>query len=1125
MKSPSLCALILAATTLAAEPKQRQPAVLFLVTRHAPMYRLYLKKYIRQISAEGIQCDYCSWPELSWERIKAFNVIVVVHATMEGYTGGVPEDFKRGEALFQRFMEAGGGMLVTPVGVARIHLIQHLLEPYGALPYYERVTDHPKVLRRATPFRIMFAPTDAIEPHPATKGVEHIWYATGAQKQWETLTIPIVCDSTWQVLVRGRPTSNSTPITRTRKQYHGEAQAREKGFDSSVPIFAVKDVKPGRLAYIAIPRMFTYWGGLSPGMENVVLSAGIGEKPSHVGKLLTNAYRWLAEPSLASGQLGGFTTVPKRVARATSPPLEWIQKPSLAFGGPSPQFKGLIGAQSTFSGGRSDPAQYREAALEAGYSFVAFLEDLQRIERDRFEELRTRCRELSDDKVALIPGLRVKDQNGNSLYSFGPEMPFPGQALLTPERTFYTQDRTKGRSVSKYHSSAYGKSLMGSMLHSRGGNPIWNYINRHSIAVFTYEDGKLAEDVSEDLLELQDAGNWLSPLAIHLVCSADELREAASGDSFQTIFWEENLATLAESVHERPNHGLYTYVTQGPKIRAWQATNQQYTGFHWFDRPGHHWRIRLDVESAAGLSEVKIMDGDELFRRFLPRGVKRFSADLDLLHQQQKELTLLVTDDAGRRAVSDVIWDSNWLMKDYWLADRWNKGVYSQQAADSEWGFSYHWTPAVPALHFIHGFMWDTLHYHINDAELIVPGFDGPPGNAITPYCPVAFYPAGSKGLDGRHWEKRPDRPLASQDVIISESGLSYRYPDGSPLTTAVWMPSTPSDLVEGWQRYTCFNFKYGMPGVCLVEGELKALKDVPLSGKVPYSAGLGWVSSPRTEDTRVFSVQHTGEANYTICFNALGGPQDQRVGGGLPSGSYFTIFPSRQGSATIFSLTDQLCYRYGRRGHVVWGLRDADGQLAAGETLRWRYLSMTGVGKWNASNLMAEKIRDVMGLDGTPGYDLTLEQGELISQQFVCRIDGKGQGAAGTFPVDGLPCTLPVMVENLNDRWTAVFYERNRKRCRPIAMHRSVAYAQLGVGAEDTSLFVGHPFTCDQPEVFLNLVQTGERSFLLEIHNPTDERKTVRLARSRSFDLAPAGGFSIDVDPGASVVRLISQE
>ena len=208
---------------LPAKPGERQPAVLFLVTRHAPLYRLYLKKYMREVTREGVQCDYCAWPELSWERIKAFNAIVLVHATMEGYTGGVPELFKKAEALFERFLKAGGGMLVTPVGITRLHLFQRLLEPHGALPYHERVTDHSKLLRRATPFRIMFAPTDAIEPHPTTEGVEHVWYGTGAQKQWETLTFPVACDSTWQVLVRGRPTSRSTPVTRTRCQYHGEA--------------------------------------------------------------------------------------------------------------------------------------------------------------------------------------------------------------------------------------------------------------------------------------------------------------------------------------------------------------------------------------------------------------------------------------------------------------------------------------------------------------------------------------------------------------------------------------------------------------------------------------------------------------------------------------------------------------------------------------------------------------------------------------------------------------------------------------------------------------------------------------------------------------------------------------
>ncbi len=85
----------------------------------------------------------------------------------------------------------------------------------------------------------------------------------------------------------------------------------------------------------------------------------------------------------------------------------------------------------------------------------------------------------------------------------------------------------------------------------------------------------------------------------------------------------------------------------------------------------------------------------------------------------------------------------------------------------------------------------------------------------------------------------------------------------------------------------------------------------------------------------------------------------------------------------------------------------------------------------------------------------------------------------AGTVTAEeSLPAILPVIVEGLNHRWCSVMLDREMRLWRPVAMHEAAAWAHLDLTAanpEPASVCIGHPFTCDDPELFLTLVQTTE--------------------------------------------------
>ena len=1107
-----------AGTTKPAQAK-RKPAVLFVVYRH-DMWNLYLKQYIREVMIPaGYEADLCAWGELTWERVRTLNAVVLVHASMQGYRGDIPEEFTKGVAVLERFLQAGGGLLVSPTDIYRQPQFQHLLGRYGATPYPEVAHESEKHTRVGTPFSIRFAYTDAVTPSPVTDGVSGVWYPTGSLKNWETLLVPAETDKTWQVVLRGLPSSHTKPLHYAGYMHHGKTKTRAKGFASSIPLFAIKDLKPGRLAYTAIIPSFTCYGGLCPGMERIVLARGFDDRPSHVGKLLLNTYRWLVEPSLAGTALGGFRTIAKRVRRAQAPPADWLLKPDTNIPAPLKQFDTVIGAQTTYSGGKSTPAEYKDAALKAGVACVVFLEDFARIDAGAFDKLRAECRRLCDRRVVLVPGLRLQDESGNGWYYFGPKMPFVGADCLTPQKRLRTRNRF-GHLM--YMGVAFTTTLRGRFNYANSPSPYWDLETISSMGVATYRDGRLVDECLDGLLDVNEANNGLSPCAIHLMTRAADLAAVPRTGQFRTVLLAPSLEKLGENITQ-PHRTPYTYVTQGPRITWQHSRNTAATIFNWHDTRAYHWRVRLGASSPDGIAEVRVMDGRKLFRRYLPKGVKQFTQDIDLLHEQQKHLMVRVTDTKGRVAVSDCIGDENWLMKDYWLADRHNKGIYAQQPAKNQWGFSYLWMPGIPSLQMLHGMMRDCLYHYINQTELTTPGFDGPPGHNIMGRVALNLYLPGGKHIAGRLFCHKCDNPMSSQDVLILDSGLQMRYPEDIPYRDHVIMyPVHRSEYYEGYQRYYSWNTRYGSAAISLVEGELKILKDVKLSDDAPMPVALAYTTCDRRDVADTFAAQHTGGSDVVIRFDVRRHPRTMRLSGPLPKGAYFTLFPSHEGSVTIFSLTDGLGYHYGQRGVVLWGWPLHGRTLKAGTVLRHRYAVMTGPYNWAPNTAMVEKVRSALGIGTPPTYKLALDQGRVISQDLVWRLDGAKRGVAGTFPVGKLPASLLVAVENMNDRWTSVLYERTRRRSRPLSRWAGTVHGQLGVGCDDTKLFIGHPFTCDQDEVFLTAIDLTGGKWLVQVQNPTERDLTVRVERAPQFDLVRTQTFAVTVPAGAQVSRTV---
>ena len=108
--------------------------------------------------------------------------------------------------------------------------------------------------------------------------------------------------------------------------------------------------------------------------------------------------------------------------------------------------------------------------------------------------------------------------------------------------------------------------------------------------------------------------------------------------------------------------------------------------------------------------------------------------------------------------------------------------------------------------------------------------------------------------------------------------------------------------------------------------------------------------------------------------------------------------------------------------------------------------------------------------------------------------------------------------MENLNDHWTSVLYDRQAKRFRPLGMYDNKAYCHRAPEERGGKIFVGHPFTVDRPELWVTAVQTRDHELTVQLHNPTDGKIATAVHRSPFFDFLPCADFNVEIPAGATL-------
>jgi hypothetical protein len=1094
---------------------QPKPSILFLQTG------LEDREVARKLLGAGFEFDW-RWDFPDERVIKQFNVVVLLRG------GAYLSDEERERLL--SFVKEGGGLFVSLWKGGHLEDWDgqfRLLDQIGARLRPETVHDREREKDGGTPWGIKFAYTSDISPSPVSDGVRLIWYpvSEGAGGASATLTFDVGND--WRVVVRGEASSRGVLWESAARGLPPERIPKE-GI-SAPPIFAIRSYGEGRIALCSVNSSYHFWGGYATALKGIVMESGLDNKPSDFLRLLLNTLRWLSEPSLKSGRFGGAKTPARLLSEPRLPqvpPWDWS---SAKFPSPPKVFRGIVGAQTEISGGKGKVEDYAEIARSLGCDFIVFLEDFASLSRESWEKLIKECEAVSGKDFLAVPGFRFEDGYGNHYFAAGYRIRYPDDHLLTDDKrrfaTTHPDAKAPGQAglvlLDWMHNLNRMNLTIGSWWHSKNPCPYYEFRAYDAVAVFAqdFREGKakLLDELVEGYKHLQNRGESLWPFAITLVSEPKQLEKVLK-EGYLNYFEASDLNDLKgqfSSWHpSMPPYCHLRYVSNGPRVLEWRFIGpRDYESYDWFDWTHWRWRLRLAVASDVGLKEIMVYDGEDLIRHFYPKGAKYFVWEEDFNHGQQHNLFVIAKDLKGRQAITMELFDRPQpLLEEFMCSDRMNQLSYSMQRREdgtgAQSGFTFGMTPNKGP--------WDgageiapcSTYKPDNRLGGMIPGFDGAPGgDPVLWINPSIKCDKGEENLSrGRIWT---DRLLHSADLMMGYGRSDGFYPPEVPALN-VWhtlAPAEPSKLIEAKITRTYFNIRPGLFSSIVAELEVKFKEKAKIEklvlGQFNKAGAKRWFI--RTQEGKLLSSEKTPDELKDWRKISLG------------KDGYIAFCGSPMGSVAVFNLGDEPLDVYAQKDSPVWEIRfPVEGRaMEKGESLMAKVLVVGTPFTVEPDERWIEWVRETMGLSGDIGYNLRVEKGKVIGQRYVLEVDGGGEGFSGKIGKANLPLTLPIAVKGLQERWSVFLLERDKKRARPVGQLGDSAYVTMDLREGDKDIFIGHPIVCDDKEVFINVVQTGEKKFSIYLHNPTPKEKRIRVRSADQWNWGKLPTRQVSLGPG----------
>ncbi|MBU4274052.1 MAG: hypothetical protein KKA28_19645, partial [Planctomycetes bacterium] len=822
-------------------------------------------------------------------------------------------------------------------------------------------------------------------------------------------------------------------------------------------------------------------------------------------------------------------------------------------------FKGIIGVETKLGGGKGAVSDYAGIAVEKGLDFIVFVDDIVKLTSEKFGTLKAECAKHSATNLQLFAGYKMAANTGNRLFVFGLNPPWPSEVLLIgPNKIFNLQyqdetgkfDPDKNPALNWCNMATHysQKSTLGYYDFSHSTTELGQGLAMHDLRVYsvaalrTYEKGKLIDDALDDYLTTVQSTAVPTPVTMIIVRSPDELISALDAKLPLTYAQARSLPLVFKDAlrWNCSYEGLNVFPSDGPIIHAWPKCMRTMTfGAEPFVT-GRSLNIApLHVTAEAGLKEIKIYDGRDLFRRFLFKGEKEFNTNLLLSGVVQRGLVLIAEDMNGGQAVSFAQRSyKEGAMCPIFCADHCNDCAW-MLLAHGPFKHKLFRVPGVPDA----GSTWD-----------------GGPGASKSILSGEFTRPTiwSDQGIqNGARDNQTPYLEFSDEGAVRCRSVYTETFPKnirGNPWHA--FGPLIPTTLFDSWAAYVEYDQyligvepnAYGAPGVfegpvaSLFTEEIKYKKDMILQSMrlfnggwrvktLPYSVSLVFGKGSQIEDV----------------LDASNLPDKPRLKE-LPMGSWFGLFSSCSANSQLFinrgsPLTVEL-NPVGRFGWLTLLANLKDQPVKAGETWHFEIFSIS----WPL-NLKPESGQELVQvinyLDQPSG--LKLIRGKRVQGSgglFELMPDNHAIELEVPKPASQLNSVLPLRISPLNKRWTVGLYQIEGYRTHYYSKSDS-GWRELGLDFEgrayvplypaksnNTRVMIGHPVVADDAgkDFFIQVTKVSDGDekvapmWHVSVNNPGDQ--PVKCTLRRAMDL-PGLDFNeqqITLQPGEYKVLVESK-
>ncbi|MCM8768184.1 MAG: hypothetical protein NC911_00640 [Candidatus Omnitrophica bacterium] len=1111
--------------------------------------------YLRELYKKGFEVDHTeSLKEITWDRIRNYNLLVIFlspgYSWVHMQKSIHDDEFKN---LIEKYVSEGGGVLLMPTedNLGRQKLLE-LTDLFGAKIPVERIVEEDKekiaFLSHAS-YNVPVALTDNIYPSPVSEGVKHVWYpyATAYLSQ---ATAPLILDENWKVVLKASKTSHTEPIDISKSTEVIENPIIRPEKEKEPVILGIREYKKGRVALCAQWRQYSIGAGTKWIYNREVLSKGLKGIQSDFGKLLENIYKWLGEVSFYSKTFGGYATKEEKLVPPNLRPEEkakfdyhfWVYEPEVLGYRRPPKgnlYKGLIGARTLYSTGKSSVKEYSEKGRQFGLDFIVFADDFEFLTPEKFEKLKEDCKKYSDDKIKLFPGFSIPNNVGNYMIFYGRNPVWPPDKVLTKDKKrIYIQEEDEKGNLTGYITPYLDWVLS---THHTDGNvcyynfrankfrqDMWDLKLYAAAGIRYYKNGKLLEDLTDDYLKTAQCTIAPNPVSINEIYSADEIRAEKENNNALTYVMARNINTIFDDglrwTHQYD--GVNIFNSNGPLIYAWPWCHRVITyGGEEFVTAISVMPSYIDVKSDIGLKEIRIYNGQELFRRFKFNGEKEYVQTFVLDGTVQKNLVLIAEDLKGGKAVS-------------FPRRNWKDGALSVSFC------SDHVNAYIDGiLPLAHGPYW----YPINRAPTLPVNIAGDTWDGGPPAClplikyqdtvPILETETGKE--NGRRFVQTPLLEFADEGILVVSSVKEKLYDEKVTNIVNPWHTYGPIDDYSKIFNYKQRYIEYVTPTV-----------GVPESGWAGPGVRVGINVSIFSEeinflkDDKVKSLQlgfFGGIDPESIIIVSNGGKvseylfKDIKIGEPfvLNKGDWIAFYKKGISNSHIF-VNRSNPVRLVHKGNLMWYAEGIE-NIKKGEQ---HIFEVCGIGI--PLDVEIENKEDILKIiryiENVGGSEI--RSGKRVSNSGIVEINPENYNIEVYLrkPKEKMNLTLPLMIKHLNKKWSAVLwqkkgyckgdYGKGENRIRDLGVDAyGNSYIPLYVDySEETHVIAGHPViaqTKKGEELFIQVTHVSEdpHKWHISVNNPTD--KTVKTKIKKVIDL-PGMKFTekeVVLNPGSYIV------